>query len=370
MKETWDSQEKESGSAQVLPDTAAERKTILIVDDVEMNRAILISTFEEDYNIMEASNGVEALDIIKSHCDELSAVLLDVVMPVLDGFGVLEEMNVLGLVKKIPVFLITAESSQTLLRKGYDMGVVDIIGKPITPFFIRRRIGNVITLNNILKEQDAMLKKQAQEIQELNRSILETLATSIEFRDCESGEHVIRMSAVTLMILKAVNQYYPEHGVPEEELQPIADAAILHDVGKIAIPDNILNKPGRLTAEEFGIMKTHTIRGCELLNSVSKMRENPIYDYAYDICRHHHERWDGRGYPDGLKGDEITIWSQVVAIADVYDALVSERVYKKAFSHEVAVQMILNGECGQFNPVILDCLRNVEKAIEKAYKHI
>ncbi len=370
MIKTLDGQEIESGTGQILPDTAAEKKTILIVDDVEMNRAILCATFEDDYNIMQASNGAEALDIIRSHCGELSAVLLDVVMPVLDGFGVLEEMNAMGLKKKLPVFLITAESSQDVLAKGYKMGVMDIINKPITPFFLDHRIGNVIELNDVKNRQDVMLKAQAQEIQELNRSILETLATAIEFRDCESGEHVIRMSAVTLMILKAVNRYYPEYGVPEEELQPIADAAILHDVGKIAIPDNILNKPGRLTAEEFGIMKTHTLRGCELLNSVPKMRQNPIYDYAYDICRHHHERWDGRGYPDGLKGDEITIWSQVVAMADVYDALVSERVYKKAFSHEVAVQMILDGECGQFNPVILDCLRNVEKDVAEAYKHV
>lgn len=370
MANTLDRRGKGIESALVSFSMEAERRTILIVDDVEMNRAILDATFSEDYNIMEASNGAEALEIIKAHQDQLSAVLLDVVMPVLDGFGVLEEMNALGLVEKIPVFLITAESSQNVMKMGYDLGVVDIIGKPITPFFIRRRIGNVIKLNNIVNEQEAMLRAQAQEIRELNRSILETLATSIEFRDCESGEHVIRMSAVTLLLLEAVNHYFPEYGVDEEELQSIADAAILHDVGKIAIPDSILNKPGRLTAEEYDIMRTHTLRGCELLNSVPKMRENPIYEYAYDICRHHHERWDGRGYPDGLKGDEITIWSQVVALADVYDALVSERVYKKAFSHEVAVQMILDGECGEFNPVIMECLRNVEKDIEEAYKHV
>ncbi len=353
-----------------MSETGEERKTILIVDDVEMNRAILDATFSEDYNILEACNGREALEIIKEKQEQLSAVLLDVVMPEMDGFGVLEEMNALGLVKKIPVFLITAESSANVMKMGYDLGVVDIIGKPITPFFIRRRIGNVIKLNNIVNEQEAMLKEQAQEIQELNRSILETLATSIEFRDCESGEHVIRMSAVTLILLKAVNRYFPELGVPEEDLQSIADAAILHDVGKIAIPDQILNKPGKLTPEEFAAMKTHTLRGCELLDRVPKIKENPIYHYAYDICRHHHERWDGRGYPDGLKEDEITIWSQVVSLADVYDALVSERVYKKAFPHEKAVQMITDGECGAFNPMILECLGHVEKDIREAYAHV
>lgn len=367
MTTTWGIHGKEAVAGVEGTEINPERKTILIVDDVEMNRSILEFTFSEDYNIMEAANGIEALKIIKEYQDGLSAVLLDVVMPELDGFGVLEEMNRLGLVEKIPVFLITAESSQNVMKMGYEMGVVDIIGKPITPFFIRRRIGNVIKLNNIVNEQEAMLRAQAQEIQELNRTVLETLATAIEFRDCDSGEHVVRMSNLTLFLLTAINELYPEYGVSETELEAIVDAAILHDVGKIAIEDSILNKPGRLTKEEFEIMKLHTVRGCELLDSVPKMKENPIYTYAYDICRHHHERWDGRGYPDGLKGEEISIWSQVVALADVYDALVSDRVYKKAFPHEVAVDMILKGECGCFNPMILDCLKAVQSDIAQIY---
>ncbi|MDO4276726.1 MAG: response regulator [Eubacteriales bacterium] len=345
-----------------------DKKIILIVDDVEMNRAILSATFQEEYDILEAVNGREALDVIELHKDKISAVLLDVIMPVMDGFEVLEEMNRKGWIEKIPVFLITAESSQQVMKKGYELGVVDIIGKPITPFFIRRRIGNVIKLNNVVNEQEAMLKKQEKEIRELNRSILETLSTAIEFRDCESGEHVVRMSNLTLLFLKAIYEYYPEYGVEESELQVIADAAVMHDVGKIAIPDNILNKPGRLTLEEFEIMKTHSLRGCELLDSVPKMRENPIYEYAYDICRHHHERWDGKGYPDGLKGEEISIWAQVVALADVYDALVSERVYKKAYSHDVAIHMILEGECGTFNPILMECLKKVEKQVRESYE--
>ena len=345
-----------------------DRKIILIVDDVEVNRAILSATFQQEYDILEAVNGREALEVIEQHKEKISAVLLDIIMPVMDGFEVLEVMNNEGWIEKIPVFLITAESSPEVMRKGYEMGVVDIIGKPIIPFFIRRRIGNVIKLNNIVNEQEAMLKKQEKEIRELNRSVLETLSTAIEFRDCESGEHVVRMSNLTLFLLKAMNEYYPEYGVEESNLQVIADAAVMHDVGKIAIPDKILNKPGRLTEDEFEIMKTHTIRGCELLESVPKMRENPIYEYAYDICRHHHERWDGKGYPDGLKGNEITIWSQVVALADVYDALVSERVYKKAYSHDTAIRMILEGECGTFNPLLMDCLKKVQEQIRRSYE--
>lgn len=283
------------------------RQTILIVDDVEMNRAILDATFSEDYRILEAENGKQAMELIMEQQDRLAAILLDVIMPVMDGFEVLEEMQKLELTHKILVFLITAENSQEVLKRGYELGVVDIIGKPIIPFFIRRRIGNVIRLNNIVNEQEALLREQAQEIRELNSSIIETLSTAIEFRDCESGEHVTRIRDLTLILLHVIKDLDPSCSIEENDLPMIADAAVMHDVGKIAIPDGILNKPGRLTAEEFEIMKTHTIRGCELLDSVPRFRENPVYKYAYDICRHHHERWDGRGYPDGLKENEISI---------------------------------------------------------------
>lgn len=344
------------------------KKTILIVDDIEMNRVVLRTTFEEDYEILEAENGREALRIIGENTDHLSAVLLDLMMPEVDGFGVLEEMNRLKLMETIPVFLITAENSSEVLKKGYDFGVVDIIGKPITPYFIKRRIGNVIELNHLVSAQDAMLRRQATEIRELNRTVLETLATAIEFRDCDSGEHVNHMSKLTLCFLKAINQYYPEYAIDEEEMQAIADAAVMHDVGKIAIPDSILGKPGKLTKEEFDIMKTHTLRGCELLESVPKMKENPVYEYAYDICRHHHERWDGNGYPDGLKGEEISIWSQAVSVADVYDALVSKRVYKAAYPHDEAIRMIMDGECGAFSPMILECLLKSQDEMAEIYK--
>ena len=347
----------------------AERQTILIVDDEEINRAILSITFGDDFNILEAENGQEALDCIEAHPGQIVAVLLDVVMPVLDGFSVLRELGKRKLLEQLPVFLITAENSEEKLRLGYDLGAVDIIEKPIVPYFIRRRIGNVIQLNNLVRTQDQMLAEQAEEIQELNSSILETLATAIEFRDQESGEHVRRIRQLTLLLLHILMERYPEkYHFDEEELRLIADAAVMHDLGKIAIPDSILNKPGRLTPEEFEIMKTHTTQGCVLLDSVPRLRENPVYEYAYDICRHHHERWDGRGYPDGLKGEEITIWAQVVALADVYDALVGERVYKKAFTHEKAVDMILNGECGVFNPDLMECLAQSQERIRQEFR--
>ena len=348
-----------------------ERQTILIVDDVELNRAILHMVFEEEFQILEAGNGAEALAAIDAHPGGLAAVLLDVVMPVMDGFQVLEELGKRGLLEQLPVFLITAENDPNVLKRGYDLGAVDIIEKPITPYFIKRRIGNVIQLNNLVRTQDEMLREQAEEIRSLNSSILETLATAIEFRDQESGEHVLRIWELTMLLLRGMMERDPRrYHFEEEELCLIGDAAVMHDLGKIAIPDHILNKPGKLTAEEFEIMKTHTTQGCILLDSVPQVRSNPVYDYAYDICRHHHERWNGRGYPDGLAGDEISIWAQVVALADVYDALVSERVYKRAFSHEKAVDMILNGECGAFNPELMDCLREMAGEMRPRYLQV
>lgn len=345
-----------------------KRQTILIVDDVEMNRAILQETFRDEYETLEAENGLEAMQMIERHRDDLAAILLDVIMPVMGGFEVLMRMHEKGLTELIPVFLITAESSQNILKQGYDLGVVDIIGKPIVPFFIKRRIENVIQLNQIVNRQEAVLREQAEKIQELNGSVIETLATAIEFRDCESGEHVQRIRDLTLLFLKKLSRLHPECGVPKQEITLIAEAAVMHDIGKIAIPDNVLNKPGRLTQDEFEIMKTHSVKGCELLDSIPKLKENPIYEYAYDICRHHHERWDGRGYPDGLKGNDISLWAQIVSVADVYDALVNERVYKRAYPHDVAVQMIINGECGQFNPVLMDMMLHIQDEIRELYE--
>lgn len=348
-----------------------KKKALLIVDDVELNRALLSEAFNGIYAILEAENGQEALRLLDAHPDGIAAILLDIVMPVMDGFAVLQALNVSGLTKTTPVFLITAENSDETLRRGYELGVVDIINKPFMPEFIRRRISNVIELYEnreqlkhvvdeqiiALDEQARQLETQAQKIQETNSVLIDTLSTVIEFRDCESGEHVKRIRSLTSVLLQYILRHYPQLGLQENQISLITDASVMHDVGKISIPDYILNKPGRLTPEEFAIMQEHTIRGCEILESVPRLRESDIYLYCYDICRYHHERWDGRGYPDGLVGDQIPIWAQVVALADVYDALVSVRVYKKAYSHDEAVRMILDGECGVFNPIMIDCFR-------------
>ena len=351
-----------------------ERQTILVVDDIELNRAILVEVFKNKYNTLEAEDGEQALQLLVQYGNEIGAVLLDLWMPVMNGFMLLDEMKTRGMLEKIPVFLITAEDSMEALKRGYEMGVVDVIGKPFMPEMIGRRIDNIIELykkreylNHVVEIQEEALKEQAKKIQKLNSSIIDTLSTAIEFRDCESGEHVQRIRKLTGIFLNKINHDYQEYSIPEEEILLIQNAAVMHDVGKIAISDQILNKPGKLTKEEFEIMKTHTIRGCELLDSIPEIRNSEIYKYAYDICRHHHERWDGRGYPDGLKGNEISIWGQIVAIADVYDALVSKRVYKEAYGEDTAIQMILNGECGQFNPILLDCLLQLKDEIASMY---
>lgn len=359
-----------------------EKNILLIVDDQEINRMLLSEIFSDgDYQIEEAANGREALKLIEKYEDGIAAILLDLLMPVMDGYELLRTMDEKGLISEIPVFIITAETDEQSHKKAYDLGAVDVIRKPFMPQFLKRRIKNVIELYRmreqllvIVEEQEVRLDEQAKRLREqadrlmaVNSSIIEMLATTIEFRDCESGEHVRRIRTMTLLLLRHYIRKHPDCGISSDQLRLIADAAVLHDIGKIAIPDSILCKPGRLTPEEFEVMKEHTVRGCKILEQIPHLLDSNLYRYCYDICRHHHERWDGKGYPDGLKGDEIAIWSQVVAIADVYDALVSERVYKAAYSHDKAVEMILNGECGSFNPDVLTCFREVEPEIKLFY---
>lgn len=337
-----------------------KKQTILVVDDIEINRMILAEIFENDYHIMEAADGKQALEIINKR-EDIVAILLDLLMPNLNGLGVLKELNQNGKIKHLPVFLITAAESDEMLLDGYHLGAIDIIRKPFLPEFLKHRINSVVELYRHRNALEEIVAEQVERLNRLNQSMIETLATAIEFRDCESGEHVKRMCNLTRILMTEVSDTFPEYHLPKPAIDKIVTAAILHDVGKISIPDAILNKPGRLTKEEFEIMKQHTIKGCELLQSIPDSMDEDTYNYSYDICRHHHERWDGRGYPDGLEGDRISIWAQVVAVADVYDALTSERVYKAAFSHEKAIQMIADGECGAFNPKVLSAFETIMK---------
>ncbi len=334
------------------------KNTILIVDDMEINRAVLAEGFKEEYTILEAANGVQALEIIRSNpC--ISAVLLDLIMPEMNGIEVLREMNKSGYLVHIPVFIITAANNEELLMEAYNIGAVDVITKPFMTNFLRCRVSNIIELYMHRNDLEDIVNEQLERLSRNNRSIVETLASIVEFRDCESGEHVKRIGNLTEIIIKNVIEMYPEYSMPHTEIQKIVLASALHDVGKISIPDRILNKPSRLTKEEFEIMKQHTVKGCEILKSMPEgMMDHDVYNYSYDICRHHHERWDGNGYPDRLVGDEISIWAQVVSVADVYDALTSHRVYKAAYEHETAMNMILNGECGTFNPKVINAFKH------------
>ena len=299
-------------------------------------------------------------------------MLLDVVMPRMSGLEVLERLRESALTEKLPVFLITAEASDENMRRAYDLGVMDVISKPVVPYIVLKRVQSVIELfqarkrlRRTVKSQQTELLAQAEKIIRLNQGMIEALSTAIEFRSEESGDHVRRIHDITWNLLT----YTPlGDGLDDEAIHQIALASIMHDVGKIAIPDAILNKPGKLTAEEYAIMKTHTTQGALLLERIPQLRETGLYAYAADIARHHHERWDGRGYPDGLRGDEISVWAQAVSLADVYDALINKRVYKAAFSRERALEMIRNGDCGVFGPRLLDCFFAVEERLFSLYR--
>ena len=335
------------------------KNSILIVDDQEINRVLLAELFKDEFNIIEAENGQQALDIINED-NSIIAVMLDLIMPVMDGMSVLSELNRTGKIYHIPVFIITAADNMQMLTGAYNLGAVDIISKPFRMCFIKARIGNIIELYRHRNELVDMVNEQVEKIAKINDKMVETLATIIEFRDCESGEHVKRIKNITIKLMNKVSEMFPEYYLDKKTVAKIGTASILHDVGKIAIPDSILKKPGRLTPEEFEIMKIHTVKGCDILAQMPEdIMDHEVYRYSYDICRHHHERWDGRGYPDGLKGDEVSIWAQVVAVADVFDALTSPRVYKAAFSTDTAVQMINEGQCGLFNPKVLEAFNAI-----------
>lgn len=335
---------------------------ILIVDDMEVNRGILCEMFKHDMEILEAGDGVEAMELVEQHYQSIAVILLDIIMPRMNGFEVLEKLSGKKEWSGIPVILITGDTATDVDRQGFEMGVNDVIKKPFDPHVVKKRIKNTIELyrhknelEDLVTEQTAELEKQAAQLRDMNVQLIEILSTIVEFRNLESGEHIKRIKCFTNVIMKKLKEEYPEYNITREMIDAVTVASAMHDVGKIAIPDNILLKPGKLTAEEFEIMKQHTTKGCEIVEAISKMQNEEYYKYSYDICRYHHERYDGKGYPDNLKGDEIPIWAQAVSIADVYDALVSKRCYKDAYRKEKAFQMILDGECGVFAPKLRRC---------------
>ena len=335
-----------------------DKQKILIVDDSEMNRAILADMLGNEYEILEAENGKEGVAMLQMHSTEISLVLLDIVMPEMDGFGVLTLMNKYHWIEEIPVIMISAERGSSHVERAFELGVTDFISRPFDALLVHRRVVNTILLYAKQKKLTAMVAEQIYEKEHSNSLMIDILSHIVEFRNGESGMHVRNVHTLTETMLKTLMQKTDKYHLTQADISVISTASALHDIGKIAIPEEILNKPGRFTDEEFAIMKTHSMVGANMLEALPFYQDEPLIRAAYQICRWHHERWDGRGYPDGLKGDEIPIAAQMVALADVYDALTSERVYKPAYSHEKAVEMILNGECGTFNPLVMDCLRD------------
>ncbi|MCI8422119.1 MAG: diguanylate cyclase [Lawsonibacter sp.] len=335
------------------------RQNILIADDSEMNRSILADMLGDEYEIVEAEDGVQAVAALQKYGSELSVVLLDIVMPKMDGFGVLTWMNQQHWIEDIPVIMISAESSASHVERAYGLGVTDFISRPFDALVVHRRVVNTILLYAKQKKLVNMVADQIYEKEQNNNLMIDILSHIVEFRNGESGMHVLHVRTLTELLLKTLMQKTDRYNITQADISMIGTASALHDIGKIAIPDEVLNKPGKLTNEEFALMKTHSMIGADMLSKLPFHQQEPLVKVAYDICRWHHERYDGRGYPDGLKGDEIPISAQIVAMADVYDALTSERVYKPPIPHETAVQMILDGKCGVFNPLMLECLQDI-----------
>lgn len=351
---------------------------ILIVDDIDLNREILAVALGDIYPVLEAGNGNQAIAALKEHSDDIAAILLDLIMPELDGYAVLQYMRQQGLMENIPVLVISAESKTEVERECLELGVSDFIRKPFDSVTVRSRVKNIVDLfmyKNQLEEkvqiqtenlqrQNKLLEQQTIKIKENNERIIDVLGTVVEYRNLESGEHIKRVKGFTRILAEKAAKKYPEYNLTKKKIDIIVAASALHDIGKITIKDSVLLKPGRLDKDEFEYMKSHTVKGCDILEQIDGAWDDEYAKVSRAICRHHHERYDGKGYPDGLVGENIPIEAQLVSVADVYDALVSERIYKDAIEKEKAYHMILMGECGVFSPKLMECFRESKEEFE------
>ena len=354
------------------------RDTILIFEDNTIDRAILVELFQADYKILEAANGKEGLALLNSHFASIAIVLLDNLMPVMDGFTVLEHLKDKNILNKIPFVMITSEQSPELEKKGYEYGIVSYLKKPYQPDLVKQVVRNasgwfqykmqlelMVKKQNInIQKQNSMLRQQTRKLNQVNEILIDSLSNIMEFRNMEPKQHIKRIREYSLCLGGSVMKLFPEYELTEEKLVQIGWASSLHDIGKIAIPDSIILKPGKLTADEFELIKSHTTKGAEIIQQRLRLNDRAIFEYAYDIARHHHEKYDGKGYPDGLKGDEISIAAQIVSLVDVYDALTAKRVYKAAYEPDKAYQMIINGHSGTFSPKLLKAFTEVKSEFE------
>ncbi|WP_105205409.1 diguanylate cyclase [Neobittarella massiliensis] len=342
-----------------------DKQKILIVDDSEINRALLADILDENYNVVEAENGAEAITILSKQREDFSLLLLDIMMPEMDGFEVLAYIHKYRWDDTFAVIMISADDSPTNIKRAYDLGAFDYINRPFDSTIVQRRISNTMLLYARQQRLEKIIVEQFYEQEKNNNLMISILSHIVEFRNGESGLHILRVKSITKYLLEKLVQHTDRYPLSKADISLISTASALHDIGKISISDQVLNKPGRLTEFEFEIIKTHSMVGANMLLGLPKeQQETPIVKVASEICRWHHERYDGNGYPDGLRGDEIPIAAQVVALADVYDALTSERCYKKAYSHEEAMEMILEGQCGAFNPTLLLCLQEITEILK------
>ena len=346
--------------------SAQTRFKILIVDDAPINRMLLSEILSERYDIEEAENGTQAVSLLAQRARDYALVLLDIVMPELDGFGVLAYMNKNHWIDDLPVVMISSEITPANIRRAYELGVSDFIGRPFDTEIVRQRVNNTILLYAKQRRLAQIVAEQIYEKEKTKNLMVSILSHIVEFRNGESGLHVLHITAITELLLKQLAKKTDDYLLTSETISLISGASALHDIGKISIPDEIINKPGKLTPAEYEIIKSHSLNGARALTNLPIHTDEPLIQAAYAICRWHHERYDGSGYPDGLRGDDIPISAQVVALADVYDALISDRCYKEAYSHETALQMILDGSCGVFNPLLLECLKEVHSQIPEA----
>ena len=348
-----------------------DKKKVIVIDDVELNRVILKEAFKNDFEVLEAENGALGLQKIKENQDDVSAVFLDIIMPEMDGFAVLQELNISSLIQKIPVFLITTDATSAVIERAYDYGAVDVIPKPFNLMIIKRRVQNMIEYFEAKRQSDSdvvqidqLLAMQREDLNQAVGALIGQICESIESRSVGESEHVNRVRKMTRALTKEFALQHPEFGLKDDIIDSIANASVLHDVGKIFVREEILAKAGNLPPEEMAEIQVAPTYGAKLLNRVQGIPE-PFYTFAKEICRSHMERWDGKGYPDGLKENQIPISAQLAGLAEAYDVLISTRVYKQAYSHEKAVQMILDGECGTFNPDLIECLKKAAAEFEK-----
>ena len=342
-----------------------EKPVILLVDDSLMNRMMLAGILGDDYRILEAENGKQCLELLRANAGQISLVLLDINMPVMDGFEVLRTMNTNHTIEDVPVIMISSDDSEEAIRKAYELGASDYVNRPFDAKIVYRRVSNTIKLYAKQRRLVQMVSDQIRAREKNTDVLVGVLSQIVEFRNGKSGSHVRHIRIITETLLHRLIELTSRYDLTPEQQDNIPLASALHDIGKIGIDEAILNKPGKLTAEEFAVIKTHSMLGAEMLQKTESFADQPLLQTAYEIARWHHERWDGKGYPDGLKGDDIPISAQLVSMADVYDALTSERCYKKAFPHETAVQMITNGACGAFNPLLLQCLLDVQGELKQ-----